>query len=64
MEYIERSDKKTDFSPWRLGDRRTSDGGEGEGSLGGGGPWGSALLTLGRSGHWRRKFWSGGRRLG
>jgi hypothetical protein len=64
MEDIERSGRKIDFSPWRLGDRRTRDGGEGEGSLGGEGPWGSTLLTLGKYGHRRRKFWSGGRRLG
>jgi hypothetical protein len=55
--------KKTDLSPWSLGDRITRDGGEGEGSLGGG-PWGAALLMLRRSDHRRRKFWSGGRRLG
>jgi hypothetical protein len=38
MEYIERSGQKPDFSPLRLGDRRTHDGGEGDGSLGGGRP--------------------------
>jgi MYXO-CTERM domain-containing protein len=64
MEGIERSGRKPNFSPWRLGDQRTCDGGEGEGSLGGEGPWGAALLTLGRSSRRRRKIWSGGRRLG
>jgi MYXO-CTERM domain-containing protein len=64
MECIERMGQKTDFSPWRLGDRRTHDGGEGEDPHGGGGHWGATLLTLGRSGHRRRKFWSGGHRLG
>jgi hypothetical protein len=48
--------KKTNFSPWRLGDRRTHDGGEGEGSLGGREPWGAALLALGWSSRWRGSF--------
>jgi hypothetical protein len=48
--------KKTNFSPWRLGDRRTHDGGEGDGSLRGGEPWGAALRALGRFGHWRERF--------
>jgi hypothetical protein len=48
--------KKTNFSPWRLGDRRTHDGGEGDGSLRGGEPWGAALRALGRFGHWRGRF--------
>jgi hypothetical protein len=56
MEYIERLGQQTNFSPLRLGDRRTHDGGEGDGSLGGGGPWGATLLTLGRSGHQRGRL--------
>jgi hypothetical protein len=48
-----RSGQKTNFSPWRLGDQRTRDGGEGDGSLGGGGPWGATLLALGTSGRRR-----------
>jgi hypothetical protein len=56
MEYIERLGQKIVFSPWGLGYRRTREGGEGEGSLGGGGPWGAALLTLGMPSHQRGRF--------
>jgi hypothetical protein len=38
MKYIVRSGRKTNFSPWRLGDRKACGGGKGEGSHGGGTP--------------------------
>jgi hypothetical protein len=46
MKNIERSDRKTKISPWRLGGRKTCDADEGRGSHGGGEPWGASLLTL------------------
>jgi hypothetical protein len=46
MKYIERSGRKIDFSPWRLGDQNTCGEDEGRGSHRGGGPWGVSLLAL------------------
>jgi hypothetical protein len=46
MKYIERSGRKIDFSPWRLGDQNTCREDEGRGSHRGGGPWGVSLLAL------------------
>jgi hypothetical protein len=46
MKYIERSGRKTDFSPWRLGDQKTCGEDERRTSHRGGGPWGAALLAL------------------
>jgi hypothetical protein len=56
MKYIERSDRKTDFSPWRLGDQKTCGDDEGRSSQGGGGHWGSRLAFPRVLGHWREEF--------
>jgi hypothetical protein len=54
MKYIEISGSKTDFSPWRLGDQKWSEGDEGGGSTEEKHPREGTRLALENLGHWRR----------
>jgi hypothetical protein len=60
MKYIERSGRKTNFSPWRLGGRKYCSEDEGEGSMEDKHPREDASLTLELLGHRRGRLEGGG----